>query len=34
MNQNAGSTPTFGLISGTYKNNVNIVAAQVTYTFN
>jgi len=34
MNQNAGSTPTSGLISGTYKNNVNIVAAQVTYTFN
>jgi long-chain fatty acid transport protein len=34
MNQNAGSTPTFGLISGTYKNNVNIVAAQVTYNFN
>jgi long-chain fatty acid transport protein len=34
MNQNAGSTPSFGLISGTYKNNVNIVAAQVTYTFN
>ncbi|HVS55396.1 MAG TPA: outer membrane protein transport protein [Casimicrobiaceae bacterium] len=34
MNQNAGSTLTFGLISGTYKNNVNIVAAQVTYTFN
>jgi len=34
MNQNAGSTPTYGLISGTYKNNVNIVAAQVTYTFN
>jgi len=34
INQNAGSTPTFGLISGTYKSNVNIVAAQVTYTFN
>jgi len=34
MNQNAGSTPTYGLISGTYKNNVNIVAAQITYTFN
>jgi len=34
INQNAGSTPSFGLISGTYKSNVNIVAAQVTYTFN
>jgi long-chain fatty acid transport protein len=34
MNQNAGSTPTSGLISGNYKSNVNIVAAQVTYTFN
>ena len=34
MNQNAGSTPTYGLISGNYKSNVNIVAAQVTYTFN
>ena len=34
MNQNAGSTPTSGLISGTYKNNVNIVAVQATYTFN
>ena len=34
INQNAGSTPTNGLISGTYKSNVNIVAAQVTYTFN
>src|SRR3984893_1025959 len=33
INQNAGRTPTFGLISGTYKSNVNIVAAQVTYTF-
>jgi long-chain fatty acid transport protein len=33
MNQNAGSTPTSGLISGTYKSNVNIVAAQLTYTF-
>ena len=33
MNQNAGSTASFGLINGTYKNNVNIVAAQLTYTF-
>jgi long-chain fatty acid transport protein len=33
INQNAGDTPTFGLISGTYKSNVNIVAAQLTYTF-
>ena len=33
MNQNAGSTASNGLISGTYKNNVNIVAAQLTYTF-
>jgi long-chain fatty acid transport protein len=33
INQNAGDTPTFGLISGTYKSNVNIVAVQATYTF-
>jgi long-chain fatty acid transport protein len=33
INQNAGSTPTSGLINGTYKSNVNIVAAQLTYTF-
>lgn len=33
INQNAGSTPTSGLISGTYKSNVNLVAAQLTYTF-
>jgi len=33
INQNAGDTPTFGLIGGTYKSNVNIVAAQLTYTF-
>jgi long-subunit fatty acid transport protein len=33
INQNAGDTQSFGLISGTYKNNVNIVAAQLTYTF-
>jgi long-chain fatty acid transport protein len=34
INQNAGSTPTSGLINGTYKSNVNILAAQLTYTFN
>jgi len=33
INQNAGSTASFGLINGTYKTNVNIVAAQLTYTF-
>jgi long-chain fatty acid transport protein len=33
INQNAGSTPTSGLINGTYKANVNILAAQLTYTF-
>jgi long-chain fatty acid transport protein len=33
INQNAGDTQSFGLINGTYKNNVNIVAAQLTYTF-
>ena len=33
MNQNAGSTAGSGLISGNYKANVNIAAAQLTYTF-
>ena len=32
MNQNEGSTASNGLISGTYKNNVNIVGLQLTYT--
>jgi long-chain fatty acid transport protein len=34
MNQNEGDTGRNGLISGSYKNNVNILAAQLTYTFN
>ena len=33
INQNGGSTAANGLIAGTYKNNVNILGAQVTYTF-
>jgi long-chain fatty acid transport protein len=33
INQNEGSTPTYGLINGTYHNNVNLAALQVTYTF-
>lgn len=33
INQNEGSTATSGLISGTYKASVNILAAQLTYTF-
>ena len=32
INQNAGNTAANGLISGTYKANVNIVGLQVTYT--
>lgn len=32
MNQNAGSTLANGLISGSYKSNVNIVGLQLTYT--
>jgi long-chain fatty acid transport protein len=32
INQNEGSTASNGLISGTYKNNVNIVGLQLTYT--
>jgi long-chain fatty acid transport protein len=32
INQNAGSTAANGLISGTYKSNVNIVGLQLTYT--
>jgi len=32
INQNAGSTAANGLINGTYKNNVNIVGLQLTYT--
>ena len=34
INQNAGSTASYGLISGKYSSNVNIVAVQATYTFN
>ena len=33
INQNAGSTPTYGLIKGHYDANVTIFSAQVTYTF-
>jgi len=33
INQNAGSTAANGLISGSYKNDVNIVGLQLTYTF-
>ena len=33
INQNGGSTAQNGLISGSYKNNVQILGAQVTYTF-
>src|SRR5438034_1172049 len=32
MNQNDGSTATNGLISGSYRSNVNIVGLQLTYT--
>jgi long-chain fatty acid transport protein len=32
INQNAGSTAANGLISGSYKNGVNIVGLQLTYT--
>ena len=32
INTNLGSTPSFGLISGSYKTYVNIVGLQVTYT--
>ena len=32
INQNAGSTPTYGLLAGNYTNNVNIVGVQLTYT--
>jgi long-chain fatty acid transport protein len=32
INQNAGSTAASGLISGSYKSNVNIVGLQLTYT--
>jgi long-chain fatty acid transport protein len=32
INQNAGSTAANGLISGSYRNNVNIVGLQLTYT--
>jgi long-chain fatty acid transport protein len=34
INQNEGNTAANALISGTYSNNVNIGAVQVTYTFN
>jgi long-chain fatty acid transport protein len=33
INQNEGSTAANGLISGSYNNNVQIVGAQLTYTF-
>jgi long-chain fatty acid transport protein len=33
INQNEGSTAANGLISGSYRNNVNIVGLQLTYTF-
>ena len=33
INQNEGSTAANGLISGSYSNNVNILALQLTYTF-
>jgi long-chain fatty acid transport protein len=33
INQNQGSTATNGLLSGSYKSDVNILAAQLTYTF-
>jgi hypothetical protein len=33
MNQNEGSTDANGLISGSYKNDVNVVGLQLTYTF-
>jgi long-chain fatty acid transport protein len=33
INQNEGSTATNGLVSGSYKNSVNVLAAQLTYTF-
>jgi len=33
INQNEGSTAQNGLISGSYNNNVQIVGAQLTYTF-
>ncbi len=32
-NQNAGSTPAYGLINGHYDNSVSILSAQLTYTF-
>ena len=32
INQNEGSTAANGLISGSYRNNVNIVGLQLTYT--
>jgi long-chain fatty acid transport protein len=32
MNQNAGSTAANGLINGSFRNNVNIVGLQLTYT--
>jgi long-chain fatty acid transport protein len=34
INQNEGSTAANALISGSYRNNVNIGAVQLTYTFN
>ncbi len=33
INDNAGSTPSYGLINGTYNNSVIVVSGQVTYSF-
>jgi long-chain fatty acid transport protein len=33
INQNEGNTAAYGLVSGSYKSNVNLLGAQVTYTF-
>jgi long-chain fatty acid transport protein len=33
INQNQGSTATYGLVNGNYKNNVNLAAVQLTYTW-
>jgi long-chain fatty acid transport protein len=33
INQNEGSTAANGLISGSYRNNINVVGLQATYTF-
>ena len=33
INQNQGNTPQNGLIAGSYSSNVNLLSAQLTYTF-